>query len=62
VAGGQAVRAAAEAAELFFVAADFGGDGFDAVRTWSIWTVSRGEGAGVAVMLAVFFDGARALG
>ena len=58
---GQSV-AAADTAELFFVASDFGGEGFDAGAELVDLDGESGEGEGVAVSLAVFLDQGAQLG
>jgi hypothetical protein len=45
-----------EAAELFFVAADVGGDGFEGGAELVDLNVEAGEGEGVSAVLAVFLD------
>ena len=52
----------ADAAELFFVTADFGGEGFDAGAELVYLDGEAGEGERVAVALAVFFDEGAQLG
>ena len=47
---------AVEAAELFFVAADLGGEGFEALAELVDLDGEASEGEGVALVLAGFVD------
>ena len=53
---GRGSGSAGEAAELFFVAADLSGEGFEAVAELVDLDGEAGEGEGVALVLAVFVD------